>query len=187
MASTGSTAALERLPDALEATVGECDDLEAHLEPFQLRMRGEPGLGGTAQAALLLGGHHLERVAVPTPTLRLHLDEREPPAPAHHEVELIAADPDVRLQDPVAAQAVEPPGATLRRATRGERARSGCGVPQNGSTGQFRRAHGPSPHALTAASQAMPRRRGSGSRAPGTSAGGYRRGRSRGRPRSAAA
>src|SRR5438132_9224058 len=122
MASTGSTAALERLPDALEAAVGERDDLEAHLEPLQLRMCGEPGLGGTAQAALLLGSHHLERIAVATAALRLHLHEREPPAAADDEVELVAADPGVRLQDAIAAEAVEPPGATPRGATRGERA-----------------------------------------------------------------
>src|SRR6476646_12521 len=69
-------------------------------------MRGEPGLGRAPQAALLLGGGRLERVASARAALGLHLDEREPPAAADDEIELVAADPDVRAEDAIAAQAV---------------------------------------------------------------------------------
>src|SRR5689334_17191929 len=66
----------------------------------------EPGLGGPPDPALLLRRHHLERVAEPRTALRLHLAEDEPaPAPGDH-IELVASGPDVRAEDPVAAQAV---------------------------------------------------------------------------------
>jgi hypothetical protein len=86
-------------------------------------MGREPGLGGPAQAALFLLGDHLERVAPARAAFRLHLDEGEPPAPADDQVELVAAGPDVPLEDPVAAQAVEPPRPPLSRTTCLNRAR----------------------------------------------------------------
>jgi len=66
-------------------------------------MSRQPGLGCPAEAALLLLGHHLERVAIVAAALCLDLDEREPPPAPDDEVELVAAAPDVRLQDQVAA------------------------------------------------------------------------------------
>src|SRR3954453_5123897 len=83
--------------------------------PPPLWMRGHPRLCGPAQAALLLLGDHLQRVAPPRSALRLHLDEREPPPPADDQVQLVAARPDVALEDPVAAKAVEPPRAPFGR------------------------------------------------------------------------
>src|SRR3954454_8478318 len=118
-----STAALERLPDALLAAVGDGDHLEAHVQARRLWMRCKPGLRGAAQAALLFLRDHLERVAVARPALRFYLDERQLSCTPHNEVELVAADPHVRLQDPVAAQAVEPPPAPLRGATGRDSAR----------------------------------------------------------------
>lgn len=77
------------------------------------RVRGEPGLCGTANTSLLLGANHLERIAEAVVLLRLYLAEDELTASADHEVELVTADPCVRRQDPVAAQAVVPQGAAL--------------------------------------------------------------------------
>jgi hypothetical protein len=78
-----------------------------------LGVRAEPGLRGTANASLLLRANHLERIAEAAVLLRLHLAEDELTAPADHEVELVTADPRVRRQDPVAAQAVVPQSAAL--------------------------------------------------------------------------
>src|ERR1044072_7437527 len=50
---------LERGPQPLEATGAEPDDFEAELELRQLRVRGQPGLGGSPHAALLLHTHPL--------------------------------------------------------------------------------------------------------------------------------
>jgi len=74
---------------------------------------GEPRLGRLAEPTLLLGRHHLERIAVARAAFRLHLDEHEVAAAADDEVELVPADPDVPLEDPVATQSVEPPRAPL--------------------------------------------------------------------------
>ena len=69
-------------------------------------MRRKPRFGRTAQAALLLGADHLERVAAPGAALRLDLAEHQPPAAARDQVDLVAASPDVRAEDPVAAKPV---------------------------------------------------------------------------------
>src|SRR5215212_8668683 len=106
MAPPGSTVALERLPEALETAASGRDHVEPRLQLRQLRMSGEPGLGRPAQAALLLLGHHLEGIAVALARLGLHFAEDELTATAEYQVKLVAADPDVRTQDPVAAQAV---------------------------------------------------------------------------------
>src|SRR5437762_3611795 len=113
------SASSERVSQAFHAPVEERHHIEARLEPRAFRVRGEPGLGGAAQAALLLRGHHLEWVAVPPAAFGLDLDEREPPPPPHDQVELVPAAPDVRLHDPVAAQPVEPPRPPLGGAAGG--------------------------------------------------------------------
>src|SRR5205823_6435387 len=79
----------------------------------ELRVRGEPRLGGTAKAALLLGADHLERVAVPGAALCLHLAEDQLPTAAQDQVDFVAADPDVPGQHAIEAQAVVPPCAPL--------------------------------------------------------------------------
>src|SRR5881398_1814705 len=111
----GSTRGSERLPEPLEAASPDGDDFEARLEVRETGIRGQPRLRGTAEAALLLRADHLERIAVAPGGLGLHLDERQPAPAPDDEVELIAAGPDVRLQDPIAAQAVEPPRPPLGR------------------------------------------------------------------------
>src|ERR671928_166206 len=90
---------LERVRQSLDTAAADGDDVEAAHEPGALRVRREPRVGRSAQAALLLGRDHLERVAQPLPRLRLHLDEGEPPTAPHDEIELVAADPDVRAED----------------------------------------------------------------------------------------
>jgi hypothetical protein len=62
---------------------------------------------------LLLGIHHLERMAAPGATFALHLTEDEPSSAPSDEVELVPARPDVRPEDPVAAEAVVAARATL--------------------------------------------------------------------------
>ena len=134
----------------------------ARSQPSASRVRGEPRLGRLPQAAHLLRRDHLERIAPLRAAFRLHLAEDDRPAAAQHEVELVAADPDVRRQHAVAAEPVVPQRAPL--GARPDRART-----------------------------RRPRRAGlrlllhSGSRAPGTSGGGCRTGRARGRAASGAA
>ena len=76
-------------------------------------MHGEPVFGRPADAALLLRGHGLERIAVEGATFLLHLDEPElPPAP-HDQVELVASGPHVRAENAPPAQAIPPRRAAL--------------------------------------------------------------------------
>ena len=104
---------LERLPEPLQAAAAEGDHVETRLQLGELRVRGQEGLRRPAQTAPFLLGHHLERVAVAPAGLGLDLAEDESPPAAEDEVELVPADPDVRAQDPVTAQAVMPPRPPL--------------------------------------------------------------------------
>src|SRR6185437_5960776 len=70
-----STLRLERLRHALDAAVAHGYHVEADGELRELGTRAEPGLGGAAEAPLLLGRDHLERVAERRALLRLYLDE----------------------------------------------------------------------------------------------------------------
>lgn len=76
-------------------------------------MGGEPCLGGLPQPAPLLGPDHLGRVAERRPRLGLDLHEHDPPPPARDEIQLVAAGPGVRGEDPVAAEEVVQAGAPL--------------------------------------------------------------------------
>src|SRR5207247_6104937 len=102
----------------------------------------QPRVTGLPEPAQLLPRDHLQRIAEPGTVLRLHLAEDEPPAAAQHQIELVAARPDVRAEDAVAAQPVVEPGpplgptaltpgrwprARLRRAGSRGRERSGGG------------------------------------------------------------
>ena len=71
-------------------------------------MRDQPDLGGSRYPPHLLARDHLERVATLRPALRLHLAEDDCSAAADDEIELVAACPGVRGEDPVAAQPVVP-------------------------------------------------------------------------------
>src|SRR5918992_762529 len=95
-------------------------DVEAGGALGVLRVRGQPRLGGLAQTALLLDGHHLHRLAQPHAALRLDLaEDQRSPAP-QNQVELVAADPGVPREHAIAEQPVAPGGAALglRAATR---------------------------------------------------------------------
>src|ERR1051325_9315774 len=98
MAPRGSTVSLERLPEALEAAVADGDDVEARFERRGLGMCREPGLGRSPPPPLLLARAHLERVPPPRSAFCLHLDERQAPAAAHDQVELVAAGPRVAVE-----------------------------------------------------------------------------------------
>jgi hypothetical protein len=88
-------------------------DVEAELAAAQLGMRCRPGLRRPRDTPHLLGGDHLERVAPLSPALRLHLAEDDGATAADDEIELVATDPRISGQDPVAAQSVMPQGAAL--------------------------------------------------------------------------
>src|ERR1700751_4718413 len=70
-----STRPLERLRKSLHAAVAHGDHVEADGEASELGTGTEPGLGGAAEASLLLGGQHLERIAEARALLLLHLDK----------------------------------------------------------------------------------------------------------------
>ena len=76
-------------------------------------MEREPGLGGAAEPPALLGGHHLERMAVVGSRLALHLAKDDPTASSDDQIELVAAGPHVGSEDAIAAQAVVESGAAL--------------------------------------------------------------------------
>ncbi len=107
-------AGLEGAGDTLEPGTAHRDDVEGAVELRQLGMRGEIGVSRASEPTLFLGTDHLEGVAVTLAALALDLDEDEPPATTHDEVQLVSARPDVRIQDAVAAQPVMPEGAQLR-------------------------------------------------------------------------
>ena len=88
--------------------------------PRGLRTPGgrEPGDGRVADAPHLLLAHHLERVPEAVAALRFHLAEDDGLAPSSDQVELVAGDPAVRVEDAVAAQAVPAGGAPLGRVPR---------------------------------------------------------------------
>src|SRR5439155_16342691 len=94
----------------------------------ELGMRREPRCRRLPDAPHLLRVHHLERIAVAVARFALHLAEDERAAPAHDQIELVAADPDVRAEDAVAAQAVVLTRFKLARVPHSSaRARSGGG------------------------------------------------------------
>jgi uncharacterized heparinase superfamily protein len=66
----------------------------------------EPGLGGAADPPDLLRADHRDRLAEARAGLRLDLAEDEAAAASRDQVELVASRPDVRAQDPVAAERV---------------------------------------------------------------------------------
>ena len=105
----------ERVLDALEPPLADRDDVEADASARRAPDAPRATPRRPAAPALLLGGDHLERVAAAGAALLLHLDEAElAPAPGD-QVELVAARPDVRAEDPPAAQPVPAGGLALGR------------------------------------------------------------------------
>src|SRR5947208_1702952 len=76
-------------------------------------MRDEPRGRRAAYAPRFLGRHHLQRIAEPGARFSLYLAEDERSPTADHQVELVAADPDVLAEDAVAAPAVVPTRSLL--------------------------------------------------------------------------
>jgi hypothetical protein len=76
-------------------------------------MRCEPTLRRGVNPPELLLVDHLERVAIAGDTLLLHLDDEDAAAAPQDEVELIAADPCVRVEQPVSPQPIVPESASL--------------------------------------------------------------------------
>ncbi len=93
---------LEGGADTLEPTCAFGDDVEPNGEARVFLVRSEPGFRGAPEPPDLLLADHLERVAETATALGLHLAEDYGATAAHHEVELVPADPDVRPEHPVA-------------------------------------------------------------------------------------
>jgi hypothetical protein len=89
------------------------DDLEAAIERPTLGMSRKPCLGRSTQAPAFLRRHHLERMAVVVVRLALDLAEDDAAAAPDDQVELVAAGPDVGVEDAVAAQAIVTRGAAF--------------------------------------------------------------------------
>ena len=71
-------------------------------------IREQPSLCGASKPMLFLRADHFEGIAEAIAALRLDLAEDDGAAATDHEVELVPARPDIRRQDPVAAQPVMP-------------------------------------------------------------------------------
>ena len=104
---------LER--NALDPAVLHARCLEREIEPSELRVSGEPPARSHPHAANLLLVDHLERVPERRASLLLHLDEQHSPAATEDEVELVASDARVRVEQAVAAKPVVAEGAALAR------------------------------------------------------------------------
>jgi hypothetical protein len=91
---------------ALDPPPGHGYGLEAHLEACQLGPEREPGLRGLPDAASLLRADGLEWVAEAGPASCLHLADDDRTTAPDHDVELVAAGPGVRGQNPIAPQAI---------------------------------------------------------------------------------
>src|SRR5262245_34440345 len=81
--------------DAHHAAPADADRLELDAKPVEIRTAREPGGGGQAHAASLLGADHLERLAVRLAALLLHLRDDDAPAAPDDEIELVPAGVDV--------------------------------------------------------------------------------------------
>ena len=77
-------------------------------------MRREPCVGRTPNAALLLLGHGLVRIAEAPSSLLFHFDKPKLPSAPHDQVELVASGPHIRAENPPAAQPIPPRRAALR-------------------------------------------------------------------------
>jgi hypothetical protein len=108
---------LDLIGHPFELTGADRDELESDLKVAQLGMLGQPRLGGSPQAAPLLGADHVERIPETLSALGLHLAEDEPLTPAKHDVELVAGDAGVRREYAVPTQPVVQTGAALSGTT----------------------------------------------------------------------
>ena len=76
-------------------------------------MPREPRARRRANAARLLGVHHLERVAEAVAALLLHLDDHDPPPAPDDEVELVPAHARVGVEQAIATEPVMKQRAAL--------------------------------------------------------------------------
>jgi hypothetical protein len=116
----------ERVGQVLEASLPLGDHVEAHREAARLMVDREPRRSCPAHAARLLGVHQLERIteAIARPGLDFAEDDRRA-APGDN-VDLVARDPAVRVENSVAVQPVPAHRTALgsiSRRRRGARAR----------------------------------------------------------------
>jgi hypothetical protein len=99
---------LVQLPewDALDPTPADACSLEHEVELGELGVPGQPCLRSGVDAPHLLLVDHLERVAVPGTSLLLHLNDDEAPPAPQHEIELVATNARVGVEESVSAQSV---------------------------------------------------------------------------------
>src|SRR5262245_20107379 len=103
----------EGIGDDLQPAGSIRHDVEAQLELAGLRVRREPRLGRLTKTTHLLRSDHLQWVAPFRAGLGFHFAEDDRAAAPQDEVELVASDPTVRSEYPVAAKAVVPQRAAL--------------------------------------------------------------------------
>jgi hypothetical protein len=97
----------------LEPTCPYDHDVEANPQAAALGVAREPGLRRVPHPPDLLRVHHLERVAESRPGLALHLAEHEVSAAARDDVELVPADPRIRVENAIGPEPVPAGGAPL--------------------------------------------------------------------------
>jgi hypothetical protein len=109
---------LERSREMLEPARPHDHHVEANPQSPTLGMAREPSLRGVPHPPDLFGIDHLDRVAESRARLALHFAEHNGSAAARDDVELVAAGPGVRIENPVGPQAVPASGAPLGVVTR---------------------------------------------------------------------
>src|SRR5579862_6925942 len=109
----GPGVGLEGAPVAAETAFALDDDVESDGERVELGSRREPRLGSAPDAANLLVAHHLEWITESRAALRFHLAEDEHVPAPRDDVELVAGDPRLRVEDLIAANAIPTRSAAL--------------------------------------------------------------------------
>jgi hypothetical protein len=99
--------------DALNSAASNTRGFEYEIEARELRVPGQPCLGAGVDPPHLLGVDHLERIPIAITALLLHLDHEQLAPAAQHEIELVATDPRVGVQEPIAAKAIVAESATF--------------------------------------------------------------------------
>ena len=99
--------------DALDPAPADACSLEHEVELGELGVSGQPCVRSGVDAPHLLGVDHLERMPELGAALLLHLDHHETAAAPQHEIQLVATDPRVSVQKPIAAKAIVAEGAAL--------------------------------------------------------------------------
>lgn len=99
--------------DALDSAAPHTRGFECEIEAREFRVRGQPYLRPRLDASNLLRVDHLERIPKTLTALLLHLDDDKAAAAAQNEIELVASDACIRVEESVAAKSVVAESAPL--------------------------------------------------------------------------